>query len=239
MSLVPNVISNAMSSVFGKPAPAPVVAAPPATPAVAATPPAPAAPPASPMDPFAKLWETKPIDPANAPKGMFDGVTQETLRTGAKARDFRNVLTPELLAKVNAGGAGASEAMLEAMNSMVQTVYADSAHANIQIMQEALKRNKNEVFDELPTRVKKLNVNETLLTKNPALSHPAVAPWIQAVQAQLTSQYPNESAANIATMAQEYVASSLEAIVPKAAPAPQPNSRRGVEVADWDEWAST
>jgi hypothetical protein len=240
MPLVPNVISNAMSSVFGKTAPASVEAAPiSATPAVDPNVKVVPKAPVSPMDPFADLWKTKVVDPANAPKGMFDGVTQETLRTSAKARDFRNVLTPELLAKVQAGGAGATEALLESMNAMVQTVYADSTHANMQILEHALKRNKDEMFSELPSRVKKINVNETLKVKNPALSHPAVAPWIEAVQAQLTTQYPNESAANIADMAQQYVASSLEALVPKTAAVPTPNSRRGAEVEDWDEWAGS
>lgn len=213
----------------------------PATPApatAAATQTAPAASPAtpaapvenlSPMDTFKDLWNT----PANQgvdttlPANMFAGVDPTKMLEAARKVDFSKSIPPEVIAKITAGGPEAAQAFAQALNDVSQRSYAQSSFAATKIVEQALSKFEEGMNNRLPGTMKKLQVSESLRESNPALSHPAAAPIVQALQNQFTTQFPNASAAEIRQMATDYLTQFAGLVTPKTTTATTPEEDWG------------
>ena len=157
----------------------------------------------SPLDQFKDVWQTDPN--AVAPEAMFAGVTQQSLQTSAKKNDFTKVVTPELMSAIAAGGEGAIQATLQAMNAMTQKGFGDSAFATTKIIEQALEKQQAKFEAMLPNLIKSHNVGESLQASNPIFSHPASAPVLEMFKTQAIQKYPNASAAEIQKMASDYL----------------------------------
>ena len=115
------------------------------------------------------------------------------------------MLQPEQMQAILAGGEGAAQAFMQAMNQVAQGVYAQSAFATTKIVEQAVNKAQERFSAEIPAHVKKLQVSDSLRTENPALNHPAASPILGAVDSQLTTKYPNASATEITKMAKQYL----------------------------------
>lgn len=215
----------------------------PAAPASGATPPAGATTPtgapaatdtppvvASPMDNFVSLWEptaTPEVD-RTLPANMFSGVDPTKMLEAARKVDFAKSISPEILAKITAGGPEAAAAFAAALNDVGQQSYAQSSFAATKIVESALKQFNEGLDNRLPQAIKNQTVSESIRQSNPALAHPAAAPILNALQAQFSVKYPNASAAELQEMASKYLSGFAELASPKA-PAPKPNKSE-----DWE-----
>lgn len=192
-------------------------------PAVAGNPTAPAATvnattadpanPLSQMDQFKDLFNNDP----NAKKpveGIFEGVTLEKMQEAAKKNDFSQVVTPELAAVIQAGGPEAMQAMQQVMAGMAQKSFGDSAFATTKMIEQALAKQQERFMAELPNIIKSQTVSENLRTTNPLFNHPAAAPMLEAMKQQLMVKYPQASAAELQSKAQEYLVSFAAAANP-------------------------
>lgn len=171
----------------------------------AATPaPAPAVTPKdeSPFAGMADIWQT-PTNP-QADEPIVPTVDPAKLMEAAGKVDFAKNLNPETLAKIQAGGAEATQAMVQIMNSVAQSVYANSAFATTKIVEQAMSRQADQFNKNLPTQIRKLSANESLLAENPLLSNPAVQPLVGALQEQLIRKNPNATAAEIQSQINSY-----------------------------------
>lgn len=194
------------------------------------TPPAPEAP-KSPLDGFSDLWKNDPKSrPAPQQSFVFDPAK---LAEAATKVDFTKVVTPDLMQKIQAGGADAVAATMQAMNSMAQATYAQSAHAASQLVDEALSKSRQQFMEALPTHIRKAQASDALRTDNPLFSNPAVAPILGALEAQITRKFPNATAQEIRQQAQSYLSGLAEVI--QAPNKPQEVSAKKGET-DWSKF---
>lgn len=206
----------------------PVVAPSPATPGTAANGvipnntnngnvPNPEATPASPLDQYGKVWEPAPVDP-NKPQPTPTLPSPEDYMKAAGQIDFTKVIDQETMAKINAGGEGAMQAMIAAMGKMQQQTFGQSLAASQKIVERALKEKETQLATAIPNTVKAANVREQLFEKNPALRHAAVAPVVEVIRSQLQEKYPQASEAQLLEHAQSMILAAGQAFAPPPAP---------------------
>ncbi len=162
----------------------------------------------TPFAEFKDLWQDKPADP-NAPtpdSSVFGKIDPQKFMEAAGKIDFSKVVTPEMLAAIQAGGEAGTAAFAQAMNKVAQTTYAQSAFATTKIVEQALAKSKESFLADLPNHIKKQTVTDSLRTENPVLNNPAVAPLIEAMESRFAVKYPNATAPEITQMARNYIA---------------------------------
>jgi len=203
----------------------------PAAPAPAATPATPTEP-ASPLDQFKTLWEpvnTPGVD-NTLPANMFAGADPAKMLEAARKVNFAAQVPADVLAKITAGGPDAAAAFAQAINDVAQRSYAQSSFASTKIVEAALAKFQEGLDSRLPSQVKRFQVSESLRESNPALTHPAAAPIMEALQSQLTVKYPNASVNEIRDMASQYLSQFGTAMAP-------PKPANAVPVSeDWDKF---
>lgn len=224
------------SNIFGSTSVSPTEtpAATPATPAPAPSPTTPNVPAAevSPMDNFKDLWQpanTPNVD-TTLPANMFAGADPAKMLEAARKVDFAKSVPPDVLAKITAGGPDAAAAFAQAINDVAQRSYAQSSFASTKIVEAALAKFQEGLETRLPSQVKKYQVSESLRESNPALNHPAAAPIMEALQAQLTVKYPNATVKELQDMASSYLTSFTSAANPK------PKADAVPEAENWDKF---
>ena len=185
--------------------------------------------PASPLADFADLW--KPSTNQAAPKSMFGELDQAKLMEVAKKTDFSKAVTAEQFQAIAAGGQGAVEAFAAAMNSVAQTVYANSAVATTKIVEQALSNAQESYNSKLPGMIKQHTLSDTLRSENPVFSNPAVQPLISAMETQLAVKYPNATASELSGMAKQYIEGLGTVFSPAKAPTKEEVAKAGE--MDW------
>ena len=203
----------------------------PATAATAATPVSADAPQ---LDSFSALWQPEQNPQPNQPLIQID---PKALADAARKTDFTKMISQDHLTAIGAGGEGAMKAFSEAMNSVAQGVYAQSAFAATKIAEQAVERATARFTSEIPAHVKKLQVSENLRSDNPALSHPAASPILGAIESQLTMKHPQASSAEISKMAKQYLDNFATAINKPKDDAAAAAKAKDVQGTDWSTFA--
>ncbi len=189
----------------------------PATPAPATPDPAAAAPVTepvkAPLDSFKTLWETDPnakqVDPS-----VFGTVDPRTILDAAKGANFAGLVSQEYFTAISQGGEAAIKAYQESLNQVAQSVFAQSTLATTKIVEQAIAANNAKHEAALPDMVKRHSASSSLLAENPALSSPAAAPIIKAVEAQIAIKHPSATAAQLTEMAKAYLAEFADTVKP-------------------------
>jgi len=225
-------IFQSVSDLFrAKPEVAPAVAFPGQTPPIE---PAKPAATVSPLEGFKDLWEpAKEAAPGSAPVNFNADPTK--LMEAATKIDFAKVIKPEQLAAIQAGGEGATKALVEMMQVMQQTTYAQSTFAATKIAEAAVAQAQDNFTKQLPALLRKQGLSNDLLKENPALAHPALQPVIQAMQTQFSDKFPNATSTELLEMAQNYVASMGKVFSPPDAPSSAARKTKGSET-DWSKF---
>ena len=189
---------------------------------------------ASPLAPFSDVWKTDP-NAANPAPGMFANLDPAKVMESAKKVNFSGSITPEALQAIQAGGEGAITAFRDSLNAVAQNVYAQSAIATTKIVEQALGKAKESQAAELPSMIRKLSINDSIASSNPALSNPAIQPLVGALTTVLTQKNPNASATEI----QKQVVDYFNAIGNTFAPAiPEPKNSAARKEDDWSAFFS-
>jgi hypothetical protein len=239
MSIMQQVFGGLMGNQSAAPAPAPTQVAPGSIPANggAADPGNPMVPAgtvdattveASPLAEFADLWQPDPNAKPDAP--MFGNVDPTKLMEAAKKTNFAANIPKELLAAISQGGPSGMEAAIAAMNGMSQQVYANSAMATTKIVEQALAKQAETFKASLPQIIKQHTLSDTLRSENPALSNPAVQPFIKAMETQLAVKHPGATASELTAMAKQYV----EGIGTLFSPAAKPTAAETAQAGETD-----
>lgn len=221
--------SNIFGSSSGTTTAAPAATSPTPAPVTQPTPaPAPETPPAeiSPLDQFKTLWEpstTQTTPDATLPANIFAGADPTKMLEAARKVDFAKSIPPEVLAKITAGGPDAAAAFASAINDVSQRSYAQSSFAATKIVEAALAKFQEGIDSRLPGQIKRHAVSDSIRESNPALQHPAAAPIMEALQAQMAVKYPNATVTEIREMAGQYLTSFAGTVVgkPKAEAVPK------------------
>lgn len=189
--------------------------------------------PAAPLDDFSKLWETAPTDPNAPPAGVFGDIDPKKVFDAAKGANFAATVSQETLQAIAAGGEGAVKALQDALNSTTQAVFAQSTLATTKMVEQAINKTMAKYESELPGLVARHAASDSLRNKNPALSNPAAAPIIAAVQAQLAIKHPGATASQLTEMAESYLSNFAEVVKPAAAPTQKDEAAGGT---DWSKF---
>ncbi len=188
--------------------------------------------PKSPLDAFTDIWNTDKTNQVQS--GPMFNVDPAELQKAAAKNDFSKIISQEVLQKIQGGGEGATQAMLSAMNSMSQSVYAQSAFATTKIVEQALERQAAAFEAKLPTLIKSQNVSDNLRSTNPIFNHPAASPILEVLKSQVALKYPNATSQEQMTMANDYLSSFAQAANPTPASS---NVAKPGEV-DWSAFLS-
>lgn len=174
-----------------------------ATPAPPAATPAPA--PSSPLDAYSNLWDTpvdeagKPIaNPADLLSTDIFNFDPTKIREQAAGLDFVKDVNPELLARVTAGGADGTAALLELLNGVQQQAFAAATMSMGKMVNAGVLKNNANLKSALPSTIRAAQLADTPVGDNPALSHPAVQPLINALRVTAFNQNPNANPADVA-----------------------------------------
>lgn len=187
-----------------------------------------------PLDQFKDLWQ--PNANQEAPQPLIN-VDPKSLAEAAKKTDFAKMIQPEQLQAIAAGGEAGVAAFAQAMNQVAQGVYAQSAFATTKIVEQAVNKAREQFQNDIPAHVKRLNVSENLRNENPALSHPAAAPVLGALEHTLTQKHPNASSAEITQMAKQYLSSLGEAFnAPQTAANAATAAANAPKDTDWSSY---
>lgn len=175
----------------------------------------------SPLKEFEKLWEPVTLPSGAVPDSPIKfSIDPTKVNQSAKAIDFTKMVTPALLEKINAGGADATQAMLQAMNEMAQVVFAQSMMANTRVTENALELGYQRTQKQLPDTIRKQTIGNALREDNPLFSNPATAPMLQLLEQQFVAKYPTASAAEIKDNARAFLvqfASEASKLAPQTA----------------------
>ena len=158
---------------------------------------------ASPLDAFNDLW--KPSTGQTGDTALFANVDPQKLMEAAKKTNFSSMITKEQSAAIAGGGEGAVTAFAQAMNSVAQTVFAQSALASTKIVDQALAEQQKRFKEMLPNLVKQHTLSDSLRTENPMFNHPSVQPLIGALETSLATKHPNATASELTALAKQYV----------------------------------
>ena len=238
---------SAMQKVFGlfgrtaAPAPAPgVTNGLQGNPSMSATPgsvaPAPTAAPAtasvSPLEKHKDIWQPpKEGEKKEEPPLVAD---PKAIMEAAGKVDFTKILDKEALAKVQAGGDEAVQALATLLNQTAQAVYGNSAIAANKIVEQAVSQAEQKFAGKVPGLVTQQAAQAKLLAANKALANPAVAPIVNMIQTQLAAHYPNATSDELASMAQELMKGAAEVFNPAEVQA-QPTTKK-VDPDDWSDY---
>lgn len=197
--------------------------------------------PESPLKQFEGLWEPNKDAQGNAivPTPTPSPVTPldpTKLQEAVKGLDFTKVVSPDVLAKISAGGQDATAAFTQAMNGVAQAVFSQSALATNKIVESALAKQAEQMLAKMPEMVRQHSVTESLRQENPIFANPAVGPIIEGLKSQLAVKFPNATSAELTAQAKSY----LEAVGTSFAPAPKQteNTKSGKKAAEGTDWAA-
>lgn len=193
----------------------------------AANPPA----PPSPMDQFKDLWQ--PPENKEDDSASFNPDPQKIMEAASKV-DFTKILNKEALAKVQAGGDEAVQAMASLLNQTAQAVYGQSTVAASKIVEQALSQAEQKFASKVPTLVNTKAAQAKLLASNKALANPAVAPIVSMIQEQLALKYPNATSDELADMAGEMMKGAANVFAPAPATPPSDKSKKADD--DWSDF---
>ena len=194
------------------------------------------APEPSPFDAFKDVWQSPTNPDPNANPNIFGNLDPNKVMESARRVDFNKAITPANLQRIQAGGQDAMAALMESMNSVAQTVYAQSAMATTKIVEQALTKQSEKFNADLLSMVRKFSVNENIAAENPIFKNPALAPLVGALTEQFSRKAPPGTTAQ---EIQQQVGDYFKAIGGAFAPAAPETSatRAAASRAQTDDWS--
>lgn len=190
----------------------------------------------SPLDQFTQLWEPVAVDP-NAPKPEplvnFD---PKQVAEAAKKLDFSKLVTPDQMQAITAGGEGAAQAFMQAMNSVAQGAFAQSMFANSKMTEQAVAKAQAMFENMIPAHVKKLTVSDNLRSENPVFNHPAASPILGAIEAQMSVKFPNASPTELTALAKQYLENFADAVKAPSKAAEEKKQQASNKDTDWSNF---
>lgn len=185
------------------------------------------------LDSFVDLWKNAPVDP-NAPVDdgtVFGKVNGDDLMKAASNMDFTKSVSPELQARIAAGGEDGVKASMEAMSLVSRQTYAQASFATTKLIEQAIAKNNAKLESKLPSALRNHNT-ESLIKENPVLSHPAAAPMVAGLVSQFQTKFPDASPAEIKAHAEAYFTQFAGSLLQSQQAATNP----GNTDTDWSSW---
>ena len=186
----------------------------------------------SPLDNYSKIWDTNTIKPVEP---LFN-VDPNKMMEAASAIDFSSVITPDLQARINAGGDDANKANMEVMNKIAQTVYAQSAVTTTKLVEQAVNKAREQFTASIPDIIKGQTTSDLLRNENPVFNNPAISPVLKSLESQIRIKNPTLNAQEIASMAKDYFL-DMSSTVQTALNPPKDTDLSGKKIRPPTDWS--
>lgn len=159
----------------------------------------------SPEVDYSKLWVNDPNNkgPADPAEFRFN-VDQNKVNETFGQLDFTKSLTPDLLQKINGGGADAMSALLTAINVVGQQATKTAFMAATKVSETGIQNSGQRVKDYIPNLVREHTVSNALREDNPLMNQPQYAPMVEAVTLQMARQFPQATPDEIKNHTRKY-----------------------------------
>jgi hypothetical protein len=195
----------------------------------------------SPLSQFKDLWEPVTDDKGNpvAPASeRYINIDPAKVMESAKKVDFAKLIPQEHFQAVAAGGEGAMQAMMAIINTLGQTLYAQSAITSANLTEQTMGNAANRFAASVPDMIKQHQVSDSLRSEHPVFSNPATQPLLQLVEAQMTAKYPNATVSDIKRSAQDYITQFAGAITAGNDAASGKGKQKINPAEDWESFFS-
>jgi hypothetical protein len=143
----------------------------------------------------------QPISHTNPLAEPLLAVDPAKLKAAAAKMNFAAGIDPEVLK--NAMSGQDPQAFMTVLNTVAQNGFAAAMQANAGVVETAFSKHTQRFEAALPERIRSTQISQTQ-TKHSALSHPAAAPMVAAMKAQIASTNPTLSPDRVAEMAENY-----------------------------------
>lgn len=183
---------------------------------------------------YKDIWTPVKVEGDPNLADSFKALDPAKVMETAKTMDFSRAVTPELMAKVAAGGQDAVAALGQIINGLGQTVSGQQTVVAGKLIEQALEAQRADIMRQLPTLVRQHAVGDSLQGLNPALSNPALAPMVDAMKAQAIAKNPTASAAEISKYVNGYFESLGAVFAPKVPDAPEVVAAKARQAQDFD-----
>jgi hypothetical protein len=173
---------------------------------------APAPGPIPEMSKFNDLFKMKPVDP-NAPKRptladpILAPLDQATFQQQVSQANFAAAISPDLLAKAAAGDAAA---LGQAINQASQAAFAAGTQLTHGLVEHGSRTAAERLDGSLGIKIRNQQISMQNVD-NPVLQHPAVAPLVGVVKAQIANQNPQATPAEVLAATTEYFTNMVSA----------------------------
>ncbi len=170
----------------------------------------------SPLEPFKKLWETKPVKEGEDEPSAPEALKPEDVQAIVAKQDFISMVPKEDMAAVVAGGEGAEEALGKVLQSVIQNVMVQSTLIGNKLTTQAVTAAIEAQAKKIPEMLREGRAADHLVTEHPLINHPAIKPVADAARTALLAQNPNASASEITQMTNDYITAMADQIKPRA-----------------------
>lgn len=179
------------------------------------------------LDTFSDLFKPKQIDP-NAPKRatlsdpLLTPLDPAVFQQHVQNANFTANISPDTVQKALGGD---PQAFMEAINTAAREAFSASAQLSQGVSEHAAREAATRLDGTLDSRIRGHAIR-THTSDNPALSHPAAAPMVNAIKAQIAAQNPQLTAADVQKRSEDYFITFADLIS-----APQREAQKAAEAA--------
>lgn len=190
--------------------------------------------PSNPMDEMKALWQNDPnfkapVDPLAGPLLNTD---VGKLNAAAGKLNLVGNIDADLLARAMSGQD--ANAFIQVLNTVGQQAVVTSSQLTASTVEQATARNNQRMLQVIPTQVRNAQI-ASVEAENPALNHPAAAPFVAMVRDQVQMKNPGLSPQQVVAEAERVISGFAGAVT--AAPQEAAQLRAASNSTDWDQWA--
>lgn len=192
-----------------------------------------------PMDAFKDLWapvaKVEGQEEEFNPQAIFN-IDPATMQAAVGKINFAEGITAEQLAAIQGGGEEAVKAFAAVLNQSSAKAMTMSTTAAAKMVEQAMTRASGAMDKKIANGVKFNQVGSAMQELNPALSHPAAAPLIEALKTQFTNKYPTASTAEITKHISTYMDGMAGIMAGKKEEAVNPAAAAAAQGTDWSKY---
>lgn len=168
-------------------------------------------PPSNPLDQFTTLFQPKTPANANtqADANVLAPLDPAAFRQQVANANFASGIPQETIQKAISGDAGA---FAEAINHAAREAFAAAAQLSHGLVEHGVRAGTERLSGSLDSRIRNYQVRSQN-TGNEALSHPAVAPMLNAVKMQIATANPTLSPDQVQNQAEQYFTQMSEVLM--------------------------
>lgn len=193
-----------------------------------------------PMDAFKDLWapvaKVEGAEEDFNPQAIFN-IDPATMQAAIGKINFaEGVVTEQDLQAITAGGPEAMQAFMKALNGTGAKAMQLATTASAKMVEQAMTRASGAMDKKIASGVKLNQVSTAMQELNPALSHPAAAPMVNALKSQFTAKHPTATPNEITAMISSYLDNFAGIAAGKKEEVVDPNAAGKAAETDWDKY---